>query len=85
MREFEFVVTLELGIHARPAGLIAAEMRRYSSEITLSKGFYTADGKKIFQIMGLKARLGDTVRVSISGENEETEYSSIKSWFINNL
>ncbi|MCI6714126.1 MAG: HPr family phosphocarrier protein, partial [Lachnospiraceae bacterium] len=41
MKEFDYVITDEVGIHARPAGLLVKEAKKYESKIVLSK-----DGKK---------------------------------------
>ena len=38
MKQFEFTVKEPLGIHARPAGMLTKEAKKYSSTITLKKG-----------------------------------------------
>ena len=38
MRQFEYVIGDEAGIHARPAGLLVREAKKYDSKITVSKG-----------------------------------------------
>ena len=35
MRAFHYVITDEVGLHARPAGLLAKEAKNYASKITL--------------------------------------------------
>ena len=37
MKEFEFVVTDPQGIHARPAGLLVKEAKKFESNISDSK------------------------------------------------
>ncbi|MCD7777303.1 MAG: HPr family phosphocarrier protein [Clostridiales bacterium] len=85
MREFEFTVTETSGIHARPAGHIAARMKQFKAEITIEKSGKKANAKKIFEIMGLHIQIGDTVRVTVSGEDEERAFSEAESYLINNF
>lgn len=37
MKSFTYVINDELGIHARPAGLLVKEAKKYDSKIILSK------------------------------------------------
>ena len=37
MKEFNYVIEDELGIHARPAGLLAKEVGKFQSEIKIKK------------------------------------------------
>ena len=47
MKEFKYVVQDELGLHARPAGLLVKEAAKYKSAITLDSGAKKADAKRI--------------------------------------
>lgn len=38
MKVFQYKIQDDLGIHARPAGLLAKEAKKYSSVIKLKKG-----------------------------------------------
>lgn len=40
MKTFEYTIKDELGIHARPAGLLVKEAKKFESECTITK-----DGK----------------------------------------
>lgn len=72
MKEFKYTITDPLGIHARPAGLFVKEASSYESSISLSKGEKTVDAKRIFVVMGLAVKNGDTVTVNIEGPDEES-------------
>ena len=37
MKEFKYVITDEVGIHARPAGLLVKKAKEFTSTITISK------------------------------------------------
>ena len=67
MREFKYTITDPDGVHARPAGMLVREAVKYQSSITLEKDGKSGDAKRIFSVMGLGARLGQTVSVKIEG------------------
>ena len=71
MKTFEYTITDPLGIHARPAGMIAAEAKKYNSVITVAKGDKAADARRLFALMGLSAKMGDTLTVACTGEDEK--------------
>lgn len=78
MTEFEYTITDSLGIHARPAGMLVNEAKKYKSKITFEVRGLTADGKRIFAVMGLGAKQRDRLRVICEGEDEEAAALSIK-------
>jgi phosphocarrier protein len=73
MQKFEFTVTDPNGIHARPAGLFVKEAQKLSSEIVVACHGKTADGKKLFSLMSLGAKNGETLSISVSGINERED------------
>lgn len=85
MRIFEYTIKDELGIHARPAGMLAKLAKGYSSEITIAKGENTAGCTKLLRLMGLGIRCGDTVTVTVRGEDEEDAELAIKQFLQENL
>lgn len=85
MKTFDFTIRDELGIHARPAGMLAKTAKGFDSEITITKGEKTVGAAKLMALMGLGVKCGDTVTVTISGGNEEAAYEGMKSFFENNL
>lgn len=85
MKEFIYTITDENGIHARPAGLLVKKASEFESEITIRLGEKTADAKKIFSVMSLGAKNGDTVSVSVSGSDEETAEKELSEFFKTNL
>lgn len=47
MKNFSYVITDEVGIHARPAGLLVKEAKKYQSKITVDKGGKKAEATKL--------------------------------------
>ena len=85
MKEFTYKICDELGIHARPAGLLVKKAAEFSSEITMYKDEKSADMKRIFALMSLGVKKDDTVRVTISGEDEDNACIEIEGFLRNNL
>ena len=69
-----------MGLHARPAGLLAKEAMKYTSKITLTKGDKSGDAKRIFNIMGLGIKSGDTVEVTVEGEKEAEDKAALEAF-----
>ena len=46
MKTFEYTIKDSVGIHARPAGLLVKEIKRFGSKVTISKGEKTVDGSE---------------------------------------
>jgi phosphocarrier protein len=85
MREFDYVVTDEVGIHARPAGMLVKEAKKYKSRILLLKDGKSAEATRLMGIMALGVKCGQTVTVQIIGEDEDEAYEGIKAFFQANL
>lgn len=52
MRAFDYVITDEVGIHARPAGILVKEAKKYESTITVQKDGKQAEARKLMALMG---------------------------------
>ena len=85
MKEFKYVITDELGIHARPAGLLVKEAAKFQSDIKIKKGDKEADAKRIFGIMGLAAKKGDEIVLTADGVDELDAIASIEEFLKENL
>lgn len=84
MKEFSFEIRDKDGIHARPAGLLVKEANKFSSDITIQKGEKSADAKKIFGIMGLAAKCGDTITLKAEGADEEAAAAGLEAFMNEN-
>ena len=85
MKEFEYTITDELGIHARPAGLLVKEAKKFESECTITKDGKTKKLTQLMMLMSLGVKQGDTVTVSVDGADEDAAVASLKEFFENNL
>lgn len=67
MKKFNYTITDELGIHARPAGLLVKLVGEYQSKVTIEKDGKSADAKRIMALMALGAAKGASVTVVVDG------------------
>lgn len=82
MNEFEYTITDENGVHARPAGLIVRQAQKYDFDIEISCNGKTENLKKLLALMGMGIKKGDTVRVSAP---EGKDISKLLKFFEENL
>lgn len=85
MKSFDYTITDEIGIHARPAGILAKKAKEYASRITITKGGKTAEAQKLMVVMSLGVKKGETVTVSAEGEDEEKAAADMETFFKENL
>lgn len=85
MKTFSYTITDEIGIHARPAGLLAKKAKEFQSTITIEKDGKSASAAKLMMLMGLGVKCGDTVNVTIEGADEEAAAAAIEEFFKANL
>ena len=78
MQKFSYVIKDEVGIHARPAGLLVKEAKKYESKIQIIKDTKSADATKLMAVMGLGVKCGDMIIVEIEGSDEEAVCEKMK-------
>ena len=77
MKKFEYVIKDEVGIHARPAGLLVKEAKKYQSKVSITKDGKSAEATKLMALMGLGVKCGENVEVSVEGADEDTAFEGI--------
>jgi phosphocarrier protein HPr len=82
MKQFTYVITDEIGIHARPAGLLA---KQFQSTVMLTCNGKSAAATKLMAVMGMGVKHGDPVEVSIEGPDEDIAYEAMEKFFQENL
>ena len=81
MKQFDYTITDPLGIHARPAGLLAKEAKKFSSACTITKGDQTKKLTQLMMIMSMGIKQGDTVTIQADGADEDAAIAALKSFF----
>ncbi len=87
MKSFDYTIKDEIGIHARPAGLLNKEAKKYSSTVTIARkdNGKSADVKKLMQLLALGIKCNDTVTVTAEGEDEEAAAAALEAFLSANL
>ncbi len=82
---FNYVITDEVGIHARPAGELAKKAKSLSSKVTVSCNGKSADATKLMMLMSLGVKKGMEVTVTVEGDNADADGAVMEEFFKSNL
>jgi len=85
MVQFDYVIKDELGIHARPAGLLVKTASGFKSDILIECKDRSADAKRLMALMKLGVSKGDTAAFTIEGEDEQAAADALKKFLQENL
>ena len=85
MKTFDYTIKDELGIHARPAGMLAKTAKNFESVITIEKGGKSVNAQKLMMLMGLGVKCGDTVKITVEGADEEEAAKAMEEFLAKNL
>lgn len=87
MKKFVYVITDPVGIHARPAGLLAKAAKGLDSTITVTKadGNKSAAATKLMALMGMGIKTGETIIVTVEGGSEDANAATMEQFFKDNL
>lgn len=82
MRQFTYTITDPVGLHARPAGLLAREAAAFEGvTVTVHKGGASARATQILRLMSLGVRAGDEVTVQAEGPREAEAIAALEAFF----
>ena len=85
MKSFSYTVKDELGIHARPAGMLVKEVKNFQSKVTLEKDGKSVDASRLMAVMGMGVKKNQTVTGKVEGDDEGAACDAIKAFFETNL
>ena len=85
MKSINYTITEELGIHARPAGLLVKLAAGFQSDITIVKDGKEANAKRIMALMGLSATKGTEITVKVEGPDEDDAAKAVEDFLKANL
>lgn len=85
MKTFQYTITDPVGLHARPAGMLVKEVKKYESKVTIAKEGKSSDASKLMMLMALGVKCGDEITVEVSGADEETASAELEAFFRANL
>ena len=85
MKQFTYTITDPVGIHARPAGLLAKAAKALDSTVTITKGEKSAAATKLMAVMGLGVKTGETITFTIEGGDEEAGAAAMEQFCKENM
>ncbi len=86
MKEFTYVIKDVLGIHARPAGLLAKKAKSYAeTTVSISANGKTVNAGQLMKLMALGVKQGTEVTITCEGANEEEAAAGMKAFLEENL
>ena len=85
MQTFEYTIKDPIGIHARPAGELVATAKKFTSASTIAKGENQADLTRLFAVLKLGIKQGETVKITVSGDDEAIAAPALKAFLEKNL
>ena len=82
MKSFNYVITDPLGIHARPAGMLAKEAKQVGDAvITITKNGKTVKASQLMMLMSLGVKQGEEVTVAAEGADEDAAIAKMEEFF----
>ena len=72
-----FQVTNNLGLHMRPAALLARVAMQFVCEISVSRGPTKADAKSVLGLLMLGGQEGERLQLSMSGADAEAAMAAL--------
>jgi len=81
MIERNFRINNKLGLHARPAALLAQTAAKFDSKVSIIKDGQEVDGDSILGIMMLAAEFGSEIIVIVNGKDEKETIKKIEELF----
>ena len=85
MKEFTYTIQEKVGIHARPAGLLVKEVKKYQSTVTIVKDDKSVNAGKLMALVGMGIKCGDTVTVQVEGPDEADAAAALEVFFKEHL
>ena len=86
MKQFTYTITDSLGIHARPAGLLAKAAKAYAdTTVTVTEDGNTVKATQLMKLMGLTVKQGNVVTVAADGPQEDEAIAAMEAFFKANL
>ena len=81
MQQFDYIVTQESGVHARPAGMLVNVAKKYSSVVKVMTAEKSAEITTMISVMGLGLKQGDKLTVTVDGADEAEAITALKEFF----
>ncbi len=78
----QVVIQWELGLHIRPATLIAQLLQRYNARVSLIKNGVAYNAKSVLQMLTIEAHQSDIIEIQANGNDAEEALCALKKFFL---
>ena len=85
MKELRYVIKDELGIHARPAGLLVKLLMTFKCDIKMGKPEKMVDAKRVIGVMSLGMKCGEELLLTFEGSDEDEAAAAAETFLRENL
>lgn len=85
MKSITYVIRDEIGVHARPAGMLVKQAKSFQSACRIHAGGKSADLTRLFQVIGMGIEQGTEVRVTAEGPDEDAAIAALGKVLKENL
>ena len=86
MKQFSYVIKDALGIHARPAGMLAKTAKSFAdTTVSITANGKTVNAGQLMKLMALGVKQGCEVTITCEGANEEEAATGLLAFLEENL
>lgn len=86
MKQFTYTITDPLGIHARPAGILAKTAKTFAdTTVMIAKEDKSVKATQLMKLMGLGVKEGDVITVTAEGPSEDAAIEAMENTIKENL
>ncbi|WP_031542608.1 HPr family phosphocarrier protein [Mesoplasma photuris] len=82
MAKFTATIIDKVGLHARPASVLAKEASKYESDIKIISGDKTGNLKSIMNVMAMAIKSGAEVTIEANGSDADAALTGLKQAMI---
>jgi PTS hybrid protein len=75
----DLVLTNDVGLHARPAAMLARAVAGLDAEVVVRLGDQQADARSVLALLGLAARQGDRLEVTARGPQAQAALDQVRN------
>jgi phosphocarrier protein HPr len=81
MKSFTYLIQDEMGIHARPAGLLVKTAKQFQSTIMLVRNEESIRLDRLIALMNMAVKQGQKVTITADGVDEDAALDALKVIF----
>ena len=85
MQKATVTITVDIGLHARPAAQFVQTAKRMQSDIRLKHGEREANAKSIMQVLTLRVKQYGELEITAEGADEEDAIQALVTLVKNNF